>query len=204
MTNDEKRARIEKIVVEFTREYIERHLLWQLGQIVAGADNVPAVQNALSELYKNGVEGLRYTMEPQEWLTMALYGAGLVDEDHGEMREVCQAMAEWLFAVPGIYSYQIPDQWADTEMGALWWQALLRTQGDELITIAIAAKVAGRSVQAISSRIDRGTLRSFTDPLAPDRQGKRLVRMSDIMAISNVITQTTVQIHPRVADDKEA
>ena len=197
MTNDEKRVRIEKIVVEFTREYMERHLLWQLDQIIPGAGNVQSIRDVLSRLYKDGAEGLQYTMEPQEWLTMALYGASLIDAAAGEMREVCQGMAEWLFAVPGIYTYEIPDQWAETDMGALWWQALLRTQGDELITIAMAAKIAGRSVQAISSRIDRGTLRGFTDPLAPDRQGKRLVRLSDIMAISNVITQTSVQIHPR-------
>ena len=194
MTNDEKRTRIEQIVVTFAREYIEHHLLWQLGQIVRGGDDVPAARNALVELYKNGAEGLRYTMEPQEWLTMALYGAGLVEEDAGEMREVCQSMAEWLFAIPGINSYEIPDQWADTDMGALWWQALLRSQGDELVTIAMAAKISGRSVQAISSRVDRGTLQSFTDPLAPNRQGKRLVRMSDAALISNAVTTQTVQI----------
>ena len=125
---------------------------------------------------------------------MALYGAGLVEEDAGEMREVCQSMAEWLFAIPGINSYEIPDQWADTDMGALWWQALLRSQGDELVTIAMAAKISGRSVQAISSRVDRGTLQSFTDTLAPNRQGKRLVRMSDAALISNAVTTQTVQI----------
>lgn len=180
MTNDEKRAEIERIVVAFTREYIERRLLWQLGQIVPGADDAPGVRDALLKLYE-GVEGLRYTMEPQEWLSMALYGAGLAKEDAGEMREVCQAMAEWLFGIPGIYQYSIPDEWAETDMGALWWQALLLTQGDEMITIAAAAELADVTVQAISARIDRGTLRSFTDPLAKERQGKRLVRRSDVV-----------------------
>lgn len=180
MTNDEKRASIRKIVVDFTREYIERHLLWQLGQIVPGADDVTSVRTVLLKLYENDPDALRHTMEPQEWMTMALFGAGLNEADPGEMREVCQAMAEWLFAFPGSHRYSIPDEWADTDMGALWWQAQLRCEGDELVTIAEAAQLAGVSVQAMSQRVSRGKLRSFTDPLAPDRQGKRLVRRSEV------------------------
>lgn len=180
MTNDEKRAAVRKIVTEFTREYIERHLLWQLGQIVPGADDVESVVKVVHRLYEDDPAALKYTMEPQEWLSMALFGAGLSDQDPAEMHEVCQQMAEWLFGIPGIYSYTIPDQWADTDMGALWWQALLRAEGDELITITQAAELAGVTVQAISGRIDRGTLDSFTDPLAGERQGRRLVRRSDI------------------------
>lgn len=181
MTNDEKRASIRKIVIAFTREYIERRLLWQLGQIIPGADDVQPAVSALHRLYDlDDPDALRYTMEPQEWLTMALFGAGLVDEDPFEMREVCQSMAEWLFAFPGSNRYSIPDEWADTEMGALWWQAQLRCEGDELITIAEAASLAGVTVQAMSQRVTRGKLRTFTDPLAPDRQGKRLVRRSEV------------------------
>lgn len=182
MTNDEKYAAIRKIVVEFTREYLERRLLWQLGQIVPGADDVEPVVQVVHRLYEDDPDALTYTMEPQEWLSMALYGAGLSDEDPDEMREACQQMAEWLFAVPGIYSYSIPDQWADTDMGALWWQAQLRCEGDELITIAEAAQVAGVTVQAMSQRVTRGKIRSFTDPLAGKHQGKRLVRRSDVAA----------------------
>ena len=179
MTNDEKYAEIERIVVAFTREYLDRRLLWQLGQIVPGADDHPNVRNVLLKLHE-GPEGLRYTMEPQEWLTMALYGAGVRDEDAGEMREICQSFAEWLFAIPGSYQYEIPDGWANTDMGALWWQALLRTQGDDLVTIAQAAEIAGVTVQAMSQRVTRGKIRSFIDPLAGRHQGRRLVRRSDI------------------------
>ena len=155
MTNDEKYAEIERIVVAFTREYLDRRLLWQLGQIVPGADDHPNVRNVLLKLHE-GPEGLRYTMEPQEWLTMALYGAGVRDEDAGEMREIFQSFAEWLFAIPGSYQYEIPDGWANTDMGALWRQALLRTQGDDLVTIAQAAEIAGVTVQAMSQRVTRG------------------------------------------------
>lgn len=180
MTNDQKRAEVERIVREFTMEYLSRHLLWQLGQIVAGADDVESVQRVIGRLANAEPDALQYTMEPQEWLTMALYGAGVLDADHGEVREICQGMAEWLFAVPGIYSYEIPAQWAETPMGGLWWRAILRTEGDDLITVAEAAELAGVTVQAISQRMDRGTLKSFTDPFAKERQGKRLVRRSEV------------------------
>lgn len=182
MTNDEKRAEVTRIVREFTMEYLSRHLLWQLGQIVPGGDYNEAAMGAIGRLANGDADALSYTMEPQEWLTMALYGAGLIEADAGEMHEVCQGMAEWLFAVPGIYSYTIPEQWADVPMGGLWWSALLRAEGDDLITIAQAAELAGVSLQAIGQRIDRGTLRAFTDPLANKNQGKRLVRRSEVVA----------------------
>lgn len=184
MTNEEKREHVARIVKEFTLEYLNRHLLWQLGQIVPGADNpAPNVGEVLRRLHSEPpAEALRFTLEPQEWLQMALYGAGLVEVDAGEIHEVCQGMAESLFAIPGHNAYQIPSQWAETEMGALWWAALIRAQGDELVTIAEAARIAGVSVQAISQRIDRGTLEAFVDPFSTgERQGRRLVRRSDIV-----------------------
>ncbi len=180
MTNDQKRAEVERIVREFTMEYLSRHLLWQLGQIVIGADDNEPAMRVIGKLASGDADALAYTMEPQEWLTMALYGAGVVTADAGEMHEVCQGMAEWLFAIPGINHYEIPQAWADTPMGGLWWQAIIRAEGDDLITLTEAADVAGVTVQAISQRIDRGTLKSVVDPLAPDRQGRRLVRRSEI------------------------
>ena len=66
MTNDEKRAEVERIVRQFTMQYIERRLLWQLGQIVPGADQIPAVREALVQLYGGAPDALQYTMEPQE------------------------------------------------------------------------------------------------------------------------------------------
>lgn len=171
-------ARVKEIVTEFTQEYLDRHLIWQLGQIIPGADGW--VHDKMPRQIHAG--NLQYTLQPQEWLAMARYGAGLMDADAGEMQEVCQSMAEWLFAIPGYYAYSIPSEWAKTDMGALWWAAHIRAIGDELITIIDAAALAGVSVQAISARIDRGTLLSFTDPAANQRQGKRLVRRSDIIA----------------------
>lgn len=180
MTNDEKRAEVERIVREFTTQYIERKLLWQLGQIVPGADDVPAVRAALLQLYAAAPDALQYTMEPQEWRTLALYGAGVIDGDPAEMQEIVQSMAEWFFSLPNWNRYDIPKWWSDTELGALWWQAVIRNQGDELITIAEAADVAGVTVQAISQRIMRGKLDAYTDPLARERQGRQLVRRGDV------------------------
>ena len=180
MTNDEERAEVERIVRQFTMQYLERKLLWQLGQIVPGADQAPAVRKALMQLYSDAPDALQYTMEPQEWLTLALYGAGIIDGDPAEMQEIVQSMAEWLFSLPTFNRYDIPAWWSETEMGALWWQAVIRIQGDELITISQAAELAGVTVQAISQRIKTGSLDAFTDPLAPVRQGRQLVRRRDI------------------------
>lgn len=180
MTDDKKRAEIERIVREFTTRYVQDKLLWQLGQIVPGADQLPMVRQTLMTLYEGGADALQYTMEPQEWLTMALYGAGVIEADAKEMQEICQGMAEWLFALPNQAQYDIPRYWAETDMGALWWQAAIRAQGDEMITIAEAAELAGVTVQAISQRISAGKLTGYINPLANERQGRRLVRRSDV------------------------
>lgn len=180
MTNDDKRATTIATVAQFTQEFIQS-LLWQCGQLSPGADQNEPLRAALVALYRDPDEGLQHTMEGQEWLTMALYGAGLLDEDAGYIREICQGLAEWMFARPGMsYHYEIPAAWAEAPMGVLWWLAILRTEGDELITLTEAAQIAGVTVQAISQRILRGTLRTFTDPFAPERQGRQKVRRSEV------------------------
>lgn len=180
MTNDDKRATTITTVAQFAQQYIES-LLWQSGQMAPGADQNEPLRTALMALHQDPGEGLRHTMEGQEWLTMALYGAGILEEDAGYIREICQGLAEWMFARPGgFYSYDIPARWADTPMGQLWWLAVLRTEGDELITLTQAAEIAGVTVQAISQRIVRGSLRAFTDPFAPERQGRQKVRRSEV------------------------
>ena len=174
MTNDTQQQ-IHATVHTFTVAFLDSRA-WQLGQTVAGLD--AAINERIPDTVYTG--DLSATMQPQDWLHMALYGAGLADADPGEIHDVCQGMAEWLFAIPGEAAYSIPDAWADSPMGALWWAALIRAEGDELITIAEAAMLAGVSTQAISTRISRGTLRGFVDPSAPSRQGRRLVRRSDV------------------------
>lgn len=162
---------IEATVRDFTAAFVESRA-WQLGQIVPGLD--AAIGEAVF------VGALSDTMQPQEWLDMALYGAGLMDADPAEMHDVCQSLAEWLFAIPGESAYAIPDAWADTPMGSMWWAALVRAEGDALVTISEAASLAGVSVKTLSKRIDAGALRAYVDPSAPQRQGRRLVRRSDV------------------------
>ena len=162
---------IEATVRAFTVAFVESRA-WQLGQIVPGLDVTITKAAPLGNLSA--------TMQPQEWLRMAFYGAGLVDADAAEIHDVCQSLAEWLFAIPGESAYSIPDAWADTPMGALWWAALVRAEGDALVTVAEAAALAGVSIKTLSKRIDRGALRAYVDPSAPQRQGRRLVRRSDV------------------------
>lgn len=172
MTELEKRTYARQTVFEFTLQFWQ-DISYRVGQVVPGAQ-IPHLSYDINELFQT-------TMEPQEWLTMALYGLGLApNEDPGEMYEICQSMAEWLFSIPGMSAYEIPDVWYGSPMGALWAAAFIRVQGDELITIAEAAQLAGVSVQAISQRIDRGSLKAFVDPVADSRQGRRLVKKSDV------------------------
>lgn len=174
MTQTERETEIRNIVTNYALLFW-RDLVWRIGQFVPGADEV-GLRHQLTE------ENIfTYAMEPQEWLTMARYGARLIDGDAGEIYEICQGLAEWQFGIADTSAYGIPEEWKDSPMGALWWAAFIRVQGDELITIVEAAKLAGVTQQAISQRIDRGTLKSFTDPFAGERQGRRLVLRSDVV-----------------------
>lgn len=165
-------------VAAFTTDILVR-LTWQAGQIVPGLDAAmhPAIPAALL------AGDLRYSMEPQEWLRMALYGAGLLDADAGEVHDICQSLAEWLFAVPGLAHYRIPPEWSETPLGNLWWRALLRAEGDELITLTEAAQLLGIRVATVGGYIDRGRLAVFVDASANQRQGRRLVRRSEVEAL---------------------
>jgi hypothetical protein len=168
---------IRKIVGDFTAAYLQ-DAVYRLGQIIPGLDGHLAPRIPTAAL----IGDLSATLEPQEWLTMSLYGARLLDADPAEIREICQSLAEWLFALPGHAAYTIPDDWYEDPLGALWAAALVRAEGDQLITISEAAALAGVSQPAISARIDRGTLRAYHNPASGSRQGRRLVRRSDITA----------------------
>lgn len=180
MTNDEKLQSVTRIVAEFAVAYW-RDMQHRAGQYIPGMD---MKMEPGEGIYLTPENIFQYTMEPQEWLVMAKYGAGLIEADSGYIYEICQGVAEWLFSLPNESLYHIPDFFYGTEFGALWAAAFIRVQGDELITITQAAELAGVSVQAISARIDRGTLRAYTDPFAPNpRQGRRLVKRGDVVEV---------------------
>lgn len=163
----------ENIIRQFLDQFWQERC-WQIEQTVLGATITPRHPGEM--LYQSA---LAISLRD---MARAANGERTRNEiTVSETRDICQQIAEWLFAIPGgSYSYEIPDSFADTPLGALWWRALLWCEGDELITIAEAAKLAGVSVQAISQRIDRGDLRAYIDPAARERQGRRLVRRSAV------------------------
>lgn len=179
MTNDEREARAEAVVAAFASAFWSDRA-WQLEQML------PDAQFALGIVtVPHGYKWFTRGMEPQSWLLMARAGLGLVeptDINRAVVRKVCQTLAEWLFVIPGAgIAYTIPDSWYESEMGAIWAAALIWCEGGELVTQAEAARLLGVSVSTIASRIDRGRLAAFTDPSAPSRQGRRLVRRRDIL-----------------------
>lgn len=162
---------VAEVVTRFTSALIEERVL-QLARVQPSfADSEAAAQ-------------LADAPPPHDWLRLALYGQNLSDEDDGEMRDVAHSLAESIFGIPGHSAYTIPEAWAATPMGALWWAAVLRTEGDALITLAEAATLAGTSIAALSQRMRRGGRRTFTNPAAPNPQkGRTLVRRTDVLAL---------------------
>lgn len=147
---------------------------WQIEQTVLGVTITP--RHPGETLYQSGL-----AINLRDMARAAVGDMPRNDMAISEVRDICQQLAEYLFAAPGTsYTYHIPDEFSETPIGALWWRALLWTEGDELITIAEAARLAGVTEAAIgqSKRI-----RKFVDPTAPARQGRRLVRRSEALSL---------------------
>lgn len=187
MTDNEKEAYVRKVVADFSQE-IWQSRSWQLSQMLIGAD-ISHFLMAAGRHEPFSEEWLSQGLESQQWLLMARAGLGLValpddaeaaEMIRGEIYEICQGLAEWLFATPGQSVYTIPDSWAEHPLGQLWHLAMVWLARDELITIAEAAKLAGVTTQAIHQRIAHGKLRAYIDPSAPAHQGRRLVRRQDV------------------------
>lgn len=188
-TIEEREAYARETVAQFSQE-IWQSRCWQISQMLIGADISHFLMTA-GRHEPFGEEWLSQGLESQQWLLMARAGLGLVtlpaDAEaaemlRGEIYEICQGLAEWLFATPGQSVYTIPDSWAEHPVGQLWHLAMVWLARDELITIAEAAKFAGVTTQAIHQRIAHGKLRAYIDPSAPAHQGRRLVRRQDVVA----------------------
>lgn len=166
--------RIKEIVGEFAQE-LYRSRVWQIEQMRIGAKVEPPYATA-EQLLQSG--------EAQEWVIMARAALGElenIEDNRLYVYEICQGLAEWLFAVPGSGTYGIPASWWETEMGALHMAALVWAQGDELITQAAAAELKGVSVQAINNAIRDGRLRGYQNPDAANpRKGGTLVSKKEI------------------------
>jgi hypothetical protein len=101
--------------------------------------------------------------------------------DSDFVSDSCQAVLEALCAIPGCVTYTIPAEFWQAPIGQMVALAFIWLEGDELITIGEAARLSGKSISTISSRVQRGMLRSYTDPHAPNPQrAGRLVRRKDI------------------------
>jgi len=187
MTREQKEQYARETVANFAQGLWESRS-WQLSQMLPGADvNSLLMDKGVSAPFRE--QWLERGMEPQEWLFMARAALGLVepmDNNRSYVREIVQSLAEWLFAIPGEASYEIPASWYETPMGALWAAALIWTEGDELITLKEAADLAGVSLPAISARVSRGTLTAYINPLAPRHQGRRLVRKQEVMELYGI------------------
>jgi hypothetical protein len=156
----------EQIIRDFLDNFWQDRC-WQIEQTVLGATITP--RHPGETLYQSGL-----AINLRDMARAATGDTPRNEQTIGEIRDICQQLAEYLFAAPGTsYTYHIPDEFSETPIGALWWRALLWCEGDELITIAEAARLAGVTEAAIgqSKRI-----RKFVDPTAPARQGRRLVR----------------------------
>lgn len=186
-TVEEREVYAKRVVADFATEFWNDRA-WQISQMLPIADLTHLLMQANIRI-PHGEEWLTRGMEPQQWLLMARVGLGLVNRPSGEavealkgeVYEICQGLAEWLFCPPGASTYTVPKGWLHP-MGELWHLAMIFVSGDDLITITEAAKLAGISTQAVHGRIARGTITAYIDPNAPAHQGRRLVRRKDFTA----------------------
>jgi hypothetical protein len=74
------------------------------------------------------------------------------------------------------FNYATPTDFWESSIGQMMARANLWLQGDELITIAEAARIRGVTPQAISA----GRLTGYIDPSAPQCQVRRLVSRAEV------------------------
>ena len=184
-------AQYEAVCTEFLAAYWEGRR-WEMEQEF-GLYNMPIAVPAVEVLAREKPAD----MPPAIHLASTFFAEGLAyiaraaagelqrtSETADEVYEACQSLAERLFAVPGLgASYTIPEEFWQAPIGQMVALAFIWLEGDELITISEAARLSGKTISTISSRVKRGTLRSYADPSAPNpRRAGRLVRRRDVEA----------------------
>jgi len=106
--------------------------------------------------------------------------------DDGVLQECIQSVMEMLFASPLLNTYDVPDVFWQSPLGAMVARAMIWLRRDELITLNQAAEIAGISVPAISQAVDAGRLRAYFDPDATNPQrGRRLVSRAEVQEVWN-------------------
>jgi len=109
------------------------------------------------------------------------------DETHEEhiLESVADLVAQ-LYYVPGIGTtddVDVPAAFWDHPLGQMCARALLWALEGELITLQEAADTAWVTVQAVSQAVATGRLAGYIDPDATQRQGRTLVKRTDVLAI---------------------
>jgi len=119
---------------------------------------------------------------------MATAAAGLIDRTPVSITavsSVCAMIADWLFAPSAAeHANEVPEAFSDSPIGWLWWRANLWCLGDELISMAEAARILGVNTNTINWRIRTGKLRHYLDPLSRQSQRHTLVLRSEIMILA--------------------
>lgn len=162
-------AQYEVACLEFLRANWDRRS-WQMREEF-GFHNLPHLID----------DDLRRTFLAETLAEIARAAAGEISRSDearaGEVYECTQSLAESLFAPPGLgAAYHIPPEFWETPIGAMIARSHIWLRGDDLITIAEAARLRGVTPQAIGQAIDDGRLTGYIDSSAPNpRKARRLV-----------------------------
>jgi len=132
-------------------------------------------------------EGLLLTPVAETFAEIARAAAGARQHEEfgdGVLQECIQTIMELLFASPLLSTYDVPDVFWQSPLGAMVARAMIWLRQDELITLNQAAEIAGISVPAISQAVDAGRLHPYFDPDATNPQrGRRLVSRAEVQAL---------------------
>lgn len=161
-----------EIIKQFVMEYFSRRR-WEIEQAFLGVQ----VGHLLPDAIYNSALA-------DQLAEIALAAAGQREHhefNDGVLYECIQDLMERLFAPPGLASaYDIPERFWDTPLGQMVARAFMWLKGDELITVAQAAKILGVTAQAVSQMVDDNRLRRYVDPDADKRQGHTLVSREEV------------------------
>ena len=205
MTNNTQYEENKKEIVSFVRDYLERRK-WQIENNFM----IMLPFEAITSAYDN-VEQTAFYQQLDEINRAA---TGLMDNDaEGWNRSVTyegiQDLCEQLFCPPGLGSaYEIPNSfWNDTVFGRMVRDAYLWCAEDELVTATEAARLCGKTVQAINNFMAAGRLTVYSDEGQRHRPGGRLVSKNEVERLCNgcpMKQEKRIQssIHPTSAWDR--
>ncbi len=90
----------------------------------------------------------------------------------------CDSFEAWLNQSTTIH--HTPEEFWNTPVGHMVLRARLWAGQDQLISLKDAAELTGLSLSSLSQRISRGQIKFYRDPLEPNPQRARRIRMTDL------------------------